>query len=208
MSGLAAARPFMLHAARLTLERHFQPVFAPVDLAVSAGELWVLTGANGAGKTTLLRLLAGLAAPSSGTLQCSVAVAWVGHRLALKDDLDVLENLRLAQAFAARPDAHPRAAAERVGLEGSLDQLAGTLSAGQRKRCALARLLLSPAPLWLLDEPYANLDREGVRLMDQLLAEHVAAGGACVMSTHGDLKPTLTDYREMALAPGEVDDAW
>ncbi len=198
----------MLQASRLTLERHFHPVFAPVDLVVGRGDLWVLTGANGSGKTTLLRLLAGLVTPSEGQLARSVAAAWVGHRLALKDDLDVLENLQLARDFAGRTDADPLDAARKAGLEMALDQPAGTLSAGQRKRCALARLLLSPAPLWLLDEPYANLDRDGVTLLDGLLADHVGAGGACVMSTHGDLKPAIDGYRELAILPAPPGDHW
>ncbi|KAA9130568.1 heme ABC exporter ATP-binding protein CcmA [Marinihelvus fidelis] len=195
----------MLQATHLTLERHFHPVFAPVDLDVAAGELWVLTGANGSGKTTLLRLLAGLGAPSSGHVTRRVATAWIGHRLALKDDLDVLENLRLARDFAGSPTADLQAAAERVGLAAATRQMAGTLSAGQRKRCALARLLLAPASLWLLDEPYANLDREGAAMLDGLLAAHLASGGACVMSTHGDLKPAIAGFRELAIRPAEAD---
>lgn len=190
----------MLNARALTMERYFEPVFAPVRLDVAAGELVVVTGANGSGKTTLLRLLAGLASPSAGTVtRSATAIAWVGHRLAVKDDLTVLENLRFARDFDGAGRTPPEAACKRVGLGDARHREARTLSAGQRKRCALARLLVAPAPLWLLDEPYANLDRDGVAMVDALLDDHLDAGGACVMSTHGGLTPAGRAFRTCAL---------
>ncbi len=189
----------MLKARKLQLERHFEPVFAPVDLDVAGGELWLLTGPNGAGKTTLIRLLAGLLRPTSGTVSRAPGpVAFLGHQLGLKDDLTVAENLAFHQALTGA-EAPVESAIAAVGLEGARNQAARTLSAGQRKRCALARLLLAPAPLWLLDEPYANLDAEGVALVDRLLAEQLDRGGACVMSTHGALRPPELPWRELAI---------
>ncbi|MEE4175730.1 MAG: heme ABC exporter ATP-binding protein CcmA [Xanthomonadales bacterium] len=202
----------MLQATQLQFERHFDPVFAPVDLAVAAGELWLVTGANGAGKTTLIRLLAGLLRPSAGHVDVRAErMAYLGHQLGLKDDLTVEENLRFHAALgggAARGGKDLNAAIQTVGLDLARFQAVRTLSAGQRKRCALARLLLCPAPLWLLDEPYANLDAQGVALVDTLLAKQVQSGGACIMSTHGALRPPDLPYRELVVkAPVLVDPA-
>lgn len=192
----------MLKAHQLQLERHFEPVFEPVDLAVEPGELWLITGANGAGKTTLIRLLAGLLRPSEGTVTCTNAsVAYLGHQLGLKEDLDVAENLSFNLHLCGGDPGALDAAIREVGLELAQQQAVRTLSAGQRKRCALARLLLSSETLWLLDEPYANLDAEGVRLVDRLLARHIGAGGACVMSTHGALRPPDLPYQERVVHP-------
>jgi len=190
----------MLQAAQLQLERRFEPVFAPVDLAVRAGELWLVTGANGSGKTTLIRLLAGLLRPSEGRVERSVErLAYLGHQLGLKDDLTVEENLTFSQALGGGGGTDRDTAIVQVGLDRARHQAARTLSAGQRKRCALARLLLSPSPLWLLDEPYANLDADGVGLVDALLEQQLREGGACVMTTHGALRPPKLDYRELVI---------
>lgn len=190
----------MLQASQLLIERHFEPVFAPVDLQVEAQELWLVTGANGAGKTTLLRLLAGLLRPSDGSIQCTAPeMRFLGHALGLKEDLTVTENLAFAAALNGSGGLSLDAAITQVGLDEARFQAARTLSAGQRKRCALARLLLSPAPLWLLDEPYANLDAQGVALVDRLLEGQLSRGGSCVMSTHGALRPPDLPYQELVV---------
>lgn len=192
----------MLQAHQIQLERHFEPVFEPVDLAVAAGELWLVTGANGAGKTTLIRLLAGLQRPTDGRVQRTArSVAYLGHQLGLKEDLDVVENLAFHEHLGGGGGPGLDAAIVTVGLDFARHQAVRTLSAGQRKRCALARLLLSPVELWLLDEPYANLDTEGVLLVDRLLTGHLGGGGACVMSTHGALRPPDLPYRELVIHP-------
>lgn len=190
----------MLKAHQLLLERHFEPVFTAIDLQVEKQELWLVTGTNGAGKTTLLRLLAGLLRPSEGSVSISAtAMRFLGHQLGLKEDLSVSENLAFAMQLNGAGGMSVHDAILKVGLDEARNQPARTLSAGQRKRCALARLLLSPAPLWLLDEPYANLDADGVTLVDELLAEQLAAGGACVMSTHGALRPPDLPYSELVI---------
>mgnify|MGYP001819004951 CR=1 FL=1 len=191
----------MLQATQLEFERYFDPVFAPVDLSVAAGELWLVTGANGAGKTTLIRLLAGLLRPSRGQVVVQAeCMAYLGHQLGLKDDLTVEENLRFHAALGGGGGVGLDTAIRTVGLDPARFQAVRTLSAGQRKRCALARLLLCPAALWLLDEPYANLDAEGVALVDRLLADQVSAGGACIMSTHGALRPPDLPYQELVVS--------
>lgn len=194
----------MLQASQLLIERHFEPVFEPVDLQVADKELWLVTGANGAGKTTLLRLLAGLLRPSNGKVRRTTdAMRFLGHQLGLKEDLTVTENLAFAAALNGTGEITLDSAIREVGLDEARFQAARTLSAGQRKRCALARLLLSPAPLWLLDEPYANLDADGVALVDRLLAGQLSHGGSCVMSTHGALRPPDLPYQELVVKRAE-----
>jgi heme exporter protein A len=113
-------------------------------------------------------------------------VAFLGHQLGLKTELTVRENLRVAIGLHGRRDgAEIESALHHVGLAGYADEPVRRLSAGQKKRAALARLLLIPATLWLLDEPYANLDRTGIELVNRLLAEHIASGGAALVTSHG-----------------------
>jgi len=181
-----------------------------VDFSLGAGELLVVTGDNGSGKTTLIRLLAGIITPSSGEIRLQTAkTAYLGHALAIKDDLSAEENLRFAWQFnGQRPlttrelEQQLKIALDTAGLARVAHQPARTLSAGQRKRCALARLLVADAPVWLLDEPYSNLDSDGFTLVDQLLARHLESGGAAVVATHGEHRPGASQLRELRLAPG------
>jgi len=176
----------MLSASQINFERYFEPVFKPVSFDLEAGGLLLITGANGCGKTTLIRVLAGILHPTSGTLSMSAGnMAYVGHYLAIKDDLSVIENLRFMRDFMGTSQRSAQDVISEVGLERVKHNQARNLSAGQRKRCGLARLLLSEADLWLLDEPYSNLDIEGVELVDRLLLRHLEAGGSAVVATHG-----------------------
>jgi len=188
--------PALLSARGLAFARNEQPVFGPLDFDVDAGEALLVQGGNGAGKTTLLRVLAGLL--PAGTGQVAIegraaepelrarAIAFLGHLPALKADLTALENLRfLCGLHGRRRGQLPAAAMSIVGLAGHEDTPARQLSAGQRKRLSLARMWLSPAPLWLLDEPYANLDLEGLELVNRMVQAHLRAGGAAVITTHG-----------------------
>jgi heme exporter protein A len=193
----------MLSVNNISLERYFEPVFQPVSFSVSEGEILLLTGENGSGKTTLIKILAGVLRPSQGSVECvNTDMVFVGHHLAVKDDLSVTENIRFVQNFAGGNGASVEEITDRVGLRRVCDQPARTLSAGQRKRCALARLLLSEAKLWLLDEPYSNLDKNGIELLDSLLKEHIDSGGACVLTTHGSLRPNGFELRECELISG------
>ncbi len=188
--------PALLAASGLSFSRNDEPVFGPLDFHVDAGEALLVQGGNGAGKTTLLRVLAGLARPGAGQVQIDGRpagnaeraryVAYLSHLPALKPDLDTLENLHfLCGLHGRRARQMPGNALAIVGLAGYEDTLVRHLSAGQKRRLALARIWLSPAPLWLLDEPYANLDLEGITLVNRMISAHLRAGGAALVTTHG-----------------------
>ncbi len=208
--------PTVLSATRLAFTRLSEPVFGPLDLRVQRGEVLLVTGENGAGKTTLLRALCGLL-PYTGELHWfgqagtppPSQLAYLGHLPAQKAELTCLENLRFAAALrGSRRDIGPAAALASVGLSGFEDSFAGRLSAGQRKRLGLARLLLSTALLWLLDEPYANLDREGITLVDRILRRHLAGGGAALLTTHGAYAAPPVPTRTLTLTkPTVITDA-
>jgi len=198
----------LLAGSDLGFSRDGEPVFGPLELAVHPGEVLVVEGDNGSGKTTLIRILAGLASPGSGALRGLSgpntdigAVALLGHQIALKAELTPLENLRFRVGLTGvRGGASPGAALASVGLEGYEDVPVRRLSQGQRKRVALAALLLSPATLWLLDEPYANLDRSGRVLVDRMLESHTLRGGAAVITSHGLIQPQVAKVRYVKLA--------
>jgi len=183
----------VLQAAGLAAFRGERLVFSEVDFAVRAGGMLLLTGPNGSGKSTLLRLLAGLLRPAAGMLTWGGAnvfadlpahagrVAYVGHQDAVKPGLTAAENLR----FAARLNGGVvQDALDAVGLEELGDLPARMLSAGQRRRLALARFVLSRAPLWLLDEPTLGLDAASVDRFGVMLDAHRAGGGMAVAATH------------------------
>ncbi len=206
----------LLAATRLCFLRIDEPVFGPLDFAVHAGEALLVTGDNGAGKTTLLRVLAGLLPASSGQIVWvgeagpppAAQLAYLGHLHAHKAELSTLENLRFAVGLhGLRPGIAPASALASVGLGGYEDTLAGRLSAGQRKRLALAQLLLSPALLWLLDEPYANLDRDGITLVDRMLRKHLQVGGAALITTHGAYAAPPVRTRSLHLTNARSADA-
>lgn len=194
----------LFEAEALACVRSERPVFAGLGFAAAAGEALVLVGANGAGKTSLLRMMAGLLRPAAGTLRWAgapVAADWpahrarvhfVGHADALKPALTVAENLAFWAAFAPRPA--PRAAVVADALAAfdiaRLADMPGRfLSAGQRRRLALARLLVREAPLWLLDEPRTALDRDAGARLDRVIADHRRRGGVVVLALHGDAHP-------------------
>ena len=192
------------------------PLLAGVDLSVEAGTLSVIVGANGAGKTSLLRLLAGLEQLAGGRAvvagvdlargdrrQLRRRVGWLGHDGSFYDDLSVEENLRFAARALERPTSSVAPALARVGLDARSTTLARRLSAGQRRRLALAWLLVRRAELWLLDEPYASLDDDGRTLLDDLLVDVVASGVTVVASAHDPLR-TRQASRTLTMAGGRI----
>ncbi len=196
----------------LACRRGGRLVFAALDLRLPAGGALVLTGSNGSGKSSLLRLLATLLAPVEGRLlwegepvaadpaRYRAAIGYAGHLDAIKPALSPRETLSFWAALRGAANPAIEAALDRFGLGGVADWPCRVLSAGQRRRLALARLVASPCPVWLLDEPTAALDGDGeVRLMTAI-AEHRAAGGRLAIATHQSLALTgaatirLDDY--------------
>ncbi|HEX7815430.1 cytochrome c biogenesis heme-transporting ATPase CcmA [Dyella sp.] len=186
----------LLEARALSFFRQDEPVFGPLDFCLHAGEVALVEGDNGSGKTTLLRVLAGLLHVDEGELRwrdapwhrdaCAGEILFLGHQLGLKADLSARENLAVSIGLAgAREGVDTAAVLSEVGLAGYEDEPVRRLSAGQKKRAALARLLGVPATVWLLDEPYANLDRGGIELVNRLIGMHAARGGAVMVTSHG-----------------------
>ena len=195
------------------------PLLAGADLDVRTGEIVVLRGANGAGKTSALRVMAGLLPLAAG--QASVLgldpmadaralrrrVGLLGHRNGLYDDLSAEENVYFAVRAARLPKQAVPSALERLGLREGLRTLpTGRLSAGQRRRVALAVLLARRPELWLLDDPYAGLDAEHRELLDKLLREVTEAGATVVLATHEDRTAEVLAGRVVIMAAGSVVD--
>lgn len=177
--------PPLLSASGLGMIRGERVLFRDVWLTLGAGEALLLRGPNGAGKTTLLRILAGLTRPEAGAVSRGAAMHWFAHREGLKPVETPRTHLALwASAWGSGADCEM--ILTRMGLARPADVPARHLSAGQRRRTALARLLLEDRPVWLLDEPYTALDAEGRKLVDDLIADHRAKGGALIAAIHGE----------------------
>jgi heme exporter protein A len=190
----------VLEASNLDCLRGGRTLFRNLSFALRGGELLRIAGANGSGKTSLLKILCGLLAPEAGEVRWQGTpirqlredftrnLVYLGHAPAVKDDLSAAENLAIACTLAGRKASQKEAqtALEGYGLPATAAAVR-RLSQGQRRRAALARLLLSAhAPLWLLDEPFAALDAQAARLTEALIARHVARGAAVVYTTHQD----------------------
>lgn len=193
----------------IAFTRNDWPLFERLSGTVDTGEALQITGANGSGKTTLLRIFVTLLTPSIGRLfwreqeirghspDYLANLVFIGHQTGMKLTLSPRENLAfLTRIQSCRPMAVD-AALERMGLSDFADVPCATLSAGQLRRVALARLCLSTARLWVLDEPFTAIDAEGTALVETLFAQHLKSGGALMVSSHQELK--LQGLRHLAL---------
>ena len=187
----------LLETAGLSCSRGERLLFEGFALCISAGEVVQVVGANGSGKTTLLRILCGLQAPaggcirwrgrevSTGAAELRAEIQYIGHAGGVKLDLTPRENLEVAIALGAGLTGTTAGAAlSRLELGPFREVPARILSAGQRQRVALARLLTCAGALWVLDEPFTALDSRGVALVDAMLHEHAEAGGAALIASH------------------------
>ena len=190
-----------LTGSGLTVVRNGRSVFSDLSFGLTSGELLAVTGANGAGKSTLLRVVAGLLAPAAGSISLEAAPAsgvaselhYLGHLDGLKATLTVWRNLVFWRALWGGGRAI-EPALEAVSLGNLVDFPVSVLSAGQRRRLAIARLLVADRALWLLDEPATSLDEAGEAMLGRLLSAHLDAGGMAMVATHRDLPlpPTAT----------------
>lgn len=209
--------PAFLRAEDLSCERDGRLLFEGLNLSLLPGDMLQVSGPNGSGKTSLLRLLAGLMPPSAGDicmsgLQEGVAAAegpsilWIGHATGIKTLMTAEENLHWLCALHQQPASSSQiwAALAAVGLRGFEDVPCHTLSAGQQRRVALARLYLDAPLLWILDEPFTALDRQGVAQLEQHLAQHCESGGLVVFTTHHNLSARPAGFRELDLGQRAV----
>ena len=193
----------LLQLDRLSVSRGDRVLFTGLSLALRPGELLHVRGANGCGKTSLLEVLAGLRRSTAGDV-CGepdpLPRHWIGHRNALSPSLTPQENLEFWAGLNGADPAKAGDALAAVGLAAGVRRRpARVLSAGQKRRSALARLLIQSRPLWLLDEPLDGLDADGIALVAGLLRRHLHGGGAVVMTSHQPLPPDLPTVRELAL---------
>ncbi len=188
-------QPTILHISRAQCQKGGEALFAPVDLTLKSGEMAVIAGHNGSGKTTLLEAVAGLGTFYRGGIDFvpdNTVDAWrqhshyLGHALGNKASLTCLENINFAATMNGVHADQDRlsAALNRVGLGGYEYHFANDLSAGQKKRLALSRLLVLNKTFWLLDEPFVNLDADGCNWLFECISEHVANGGATLLTAH------------------------
>lgn len=170
----------------LSVTRGGIPVLTGVGFSLEAGRALILRGPNGSGKTTLLRTMAGLQPPLSGRIDgAEERIAYAAHSDGLKSMLSVRENLRFWAEVFGSTDIEP--AIKAFHLEALTERLAGTLSAGQKRRLGLARLLVTGRPIWVLDEPTVSLDAEAVAMFAGAVRGYLASGGSALIATHIDL---------------------
>jgi len=199
----------MLTARKLCLIRGDRCLFREVDFALDAGELLFVAGANGSGKTSLLRAIAGLLDLESGDVlwnerpvsqnrqEFRASLVWFAHRVGFKGDLTPVQNLQFEAGLRAFREVSIDDALARVGVEYGAELPMRVLSAGQQRRVGLARLILANAPLWMMDEPFTNLDSDGQALVRELIAEHLAGGGICAMASHQAVSIDASTHRIM-----------
>lgn len=203
----------MLEAINLCSIRGDLRLFSGIGFGLDAGELLYLHGHNGSGKTTLLRTLCGLILPDEGEVRWkgenireiredfAAEVFYLGHKNAIKSELTALENLRIASLLDGQAISEQTAwqALKTIGLDGHEDLPAKVLSQGQKRRVALARLLVNEAALWVLDEPFTALDKGAVALLQGLIRTHLDKGGMAVLTTHQEVPLTSGHAKTLEL---------
>ena len=203
--------PLLLKANQLTCIREERILFEHLNISVHAGDIIQVEGPNGAGKTSLLRILAGLSQPFEGeVLFNSESISkqpelynqnllYIGHLAGIKGELTALENLSFNLSLSGLDTSTSEATLNKVDLLGFEDALASHLSSGQHRRIALAKLWQSAAPIWILDEPFTAIDKQGVKKLEARLLEHAKNGGCVILTTHQDLSFSQNFYKKLTL---------
>jgi heme exporter protein A len=204
----------MLQAVTLGCIRGTRRLFRDLNFSVEPGDLIEVRGPNGSGKTSLLRILCGLATPAAGEVQWRgkniralgeeyfASVAYLAHQNAVKDELSAIENLRISSAIAGKAlvKSEAQEILKRVGLTQQQNLPARALSAGQRRRLALTRLLAANSTLWILDEVLTSLDESAINLSREFISEHLKKGGMAIVATHQDLNLTAPRVQRLQLS--------
>jgi len=203
----------MLNAQNLECVRNDQILFTKLDLSLSPGEILHIVGENGCGKSSLLQILVGLLTPQQGHVYWQEQsihdtdsnyrqqLVYIGHKIGVKNSLSVMENLQLAVSLR-NPAAMNYSWNDVLAyfkLQSQADAICGKLSAGQRQRVALTRLLIADALLWVLDEPFTAIDQAGTAALHQLLQQHTAKGGMVVLTSHQSLTLPETNIQRLQL---------
>lgn len=199
-----------LQGENLSCIRDDRVLFVELGFTVNPGQVLLLEGNNGSGKTSLLRIICGFREPDTGNvLWCGEEIphsqyysdmAYVGHLDGIKKELTVWENLKLSLALGQSGKLTTQQALAKVQLSGYEDTLIQALSAGQKRRLSLARLLITNNILWILDEPFTSLDKQGIALVESLMAEHCANGGMMVLTSHHDINLLGVDVQRIRLS--------
>jgi heme exporter protein A len=201
---------YFLEGAGLSCIRDDRVLFEQLDFTLVSGQVLLLEGKNGSGKTSLLRILCGFREPDAGEIRWCVdevkdsqfyaQMAYVGHLDGVKKELTALENLKVSLALSSVGRYSIEGALAKVHLTGYDDVLVQALSAGQKRRLSLARLLITENVLWILDEPFTSLDKQGIALIETLMTEHCANGGMIVLTSHHDIDLPDVDVQRIHLS--------
>ena len=202
----------LLQTRDLSCVKDDRVLFEGLNLSLSPGQILLVEGKNGSGKTSLLRILTGLSLPESGDVLWQgkpisevgadyyEQVNYVGHHDGIKRDLTCLENLRLVQAMGKPLPIDLDDALEKVNLYRFGENFVATLSAGQKRRLAMARLVVTEALLWIMDEPFTSLDKASMAMFQQMFEQHLANDGVIVMTSHHDIEMPNSDVVRLNLS--------
>jgi heme exporter protein A len=200
----------LLQGTDLSCIRDDRVLFEGLEFELVSGQVLLLEGKNGSGKTSLLRILCGFREPDAGQVfwcgdtindsQYYADMAYVGHLDGVKKELTVLENLKVSLALGRSGQYSIQQALSKVHLADYDDVLVQALSAGQKRRLSLARLLITQNIVWILDEPFTSLDKQGIALIETLMSEHCANGGMIVLTSHHDIELHGVDVQRINLS--------